>query len=298
MILIAGGTGTLGTQVVRLLTARGLEVRILTRDPARAEHLRGGLVEIVSGDVQDARAVESALAGAKTVISAIQGFGGAAPAGPQAVDRQGNSNLIKAAKAGAAEHFILVSIQGAAPEHPMELFRMKYLAEQELKASGLAWTIIRPTAYMETWGTLVGEPLLKTGRTRIFGRGNNPINFVSAHDVARFVELAVVDPAMQDEVIEVGGPENLSMEQVAQTFEAVAGKEGKASHVPLPMMRLMSVLMRPINPTLARQIHAGVVMDTYDFSFDPSETSRRHPSILPTSLAEVVRRDYVAPTTE
>src|SRR5215208_272632 len=57
MILIAGGTGTLGTQVVRLLTARGLEVRILTRDPARAEHLRGGLVEIVSGDVQDARAV-------------------------------------------------------------------------------------------------------------------------------------------------------------------------------------------------------------------------------------------------
>ena len=298
MILIAGGTGTLGTEVVRLLTARRLEVRILTRDPARAEHERGGLVEIVSGDVQDARAVERATAGARTIISAIQGFGGAAPAGPQAVDRRGNTNLIRAAKEGETDHFILVSIQGAAPDHPMELFRMKYLAEQELKASGLAWTIIRPTAYMETWGTLVGEPLLKTGRTRIFGRGNNPINFVSAHDVARFVELAVVDPAMQDEVIEVGGPENLSLERVAQTFEAVTGKEGKASHVPLPMMRLMSVIMRPVNPTLARQIHAGVVMDTHDFSFDPSETIRRYPSIPPTSLAEVVRRDYVAHMTE
>ena len=298
MILIAGGTGTLGTQIVRLLTARGLEVRILTRDPARAEHERSDLVEIASGDVQDARAVERATAGAQTVISAIQGFGGAVPAGPQAVDRQGNTNLIRAANEGETDHFILVSIRGAAPDHPMELFRMKYRAEQELKASGLTWTIIRPTAYMETWGTLIGKPLLETGRTRIFGRGNNPINFVSAHDVARFVELAVVDPAMRGEVVEVGGPENLSMEQVAQTFEAVTGKEGKASHVPLPMMRLMSVIMRPINPTLGRQIQAGVVMDTHDFSFDPSETKRRYPSIPLTSLAEVVRRDYVPPATE
>src|SRR5215217_1406193 len=281
MILIAGGTGTLGTEVVRLLAERGLEVRILTRNPDRAERERGDLVEVVSGDVRDARSVERAVAGAQTVISAIQGFGGAAPAGPQAVDRQGNSNLIKAAKAGAAEHFILVSIQGAAPEHPMELFRTKYLAEQELKASGLTWTIIRPTAYMETWATLIGQPLLKSGKTRIFGRGNNPINFVSAHDVARFVELAVVDPAMQDEVVEVGGPENLSLERVAQTFEAVTGKKAKASHVPLPMMRLMSVIMRPVNPTLARQIHAGVVMDTHDFSIDPTETIRRYPSMTP-----------------
>jgi uncharacterized protein YbjT (DUF2867 family) len=66
------------------------------------------------------------------------------------VDRQGNSNLIQAARAGANEYFILVSIQEVAPDHPMEFFRRKYLAEQELKASGLAWTIIRPTAYIET----------------------------------------------------------------------------------------------------------------------------------------------------
>jgi uncharacterized protein YbjT (DUF2867 family) len=298
MIVIAGGTGTLGTKVVRLLTARGLEVRILTRNPARAEHQRGDLVEIVSGDVRDARSLERAVAGARTVISAVQGFAGADPAGPQAVDRQGNSNLIRAAKEGAVERFVLVSIQGAAPDHPMELFRVKYLAEEELRASGLAWTIVRPTAYMETWAALIGEPLLESGRTRIFGRGENPINFVSAHDVARFVELAVVDPAMRGEAVEVGGPENLSMKQVAQTFETVAGKAGKVNHVPLPAMRLMAVIMRPVNPTLARQIHAGVVMDTHDFSFDPSETERRYPSIPLTSLAEVVRRDYVAPSTE
>ena len=210
------------------------------------------------------------------------------------MDRQGNSNLIQVARTGGAEHFILVSVHGAAPDHPMELFRMKYLAEQELQESGLAWTIIRPTAYMETWAKLLGKPLLKTGRTRIFGLGDNPINFVSVHDVARFVEFAVVDPSLRGELVEVGGPENLSMKRFARTFEALAGKAGKKIHVPLPIMRLMAVLTRPVNPTLARQVQAGVVMDTHDMSFDPPEADRRHTAIPPTSLAEVVGRDYAA----
>jgi len=295
MILIAGGTGTLGTQVVRLLTARGREVRILTRDPARALHLEGDLVEVTAGDVRDLHAVEQAASGAGTVISAIQGFAGAGNPDPRTVDGHGNSNLIQAARTGGAEHFILVSVQGAAPDHPMELFRMKYQAEQELKASGLEWTIVRPTAYMETWGTLIGKPLIETGKTRIFGRGDNPINFVSAHDVARIVELAVIEGDMRGETVEVGGPENLSMKDVTQIFESVTGKSGAKSHVPLPMMRLMSVLMRPVNPMLARQIQAGVVMDTQDMSFDPSETGRLYPSIPLTRLADVVRRDYVDP---
>lgn len=292
MILIAGGTGTLGTQVVRLLTADRFEVRVLTRDPARARSLEGDLVEIVSGDVRDLRAVERAASDARTVISAIHGFAGTGDLNPRTVDGEGNSNLIRAARTGGADHFILVSVQGAAPDHQMELFRMKYQAEQELKASGLAWTIIRPTAYMETWAELIGRPLIETGKTRIFGRGDNPINFVSAHDVARFVELAVIEPEMRGLTVEVGGPENLSMKQVAQTFEGVTGRSGKKSHVPLPMMRLMSVLMRPVNPTLARQIQAGVVMDTKDMTFDSSDTRNRYPSIPPTSLSEVVRRNY------
>lgn len=65
-------------------------------------------------------------------------------------------------------------MHGAAPDHPMELYRAKYLAERELEASGLSWTIVRPTAYMETLAPVIGEPLLKKGRTRIFGKGENP----------------------------------------------------------------------------------------------------------------------------
>jgi uncharacterized protein YbjT (DUF2867 family) len=293
MILIAGGTGTLGTRVVRLLTARGLSVRILTRDPARVQHFGSDLVEVVPGDVRDLPSVQRAVQGVQTIISAIQGFQGPGNVSPRTVDYEGNRNLIRAACDAGAEHFILISMHGAGPENPQELLRMKYRAEQELQASGLAWTIIRPTVSMETWSKVLGEPLIKTGKTRIFGHGTNPVNFVSADDVARFVELAAVDPAMRGVLLEVGGPENLSLRRFVDTFQAVTGRAGSVSQVPLPMMRVMSVVMRPVNPALARLIRAGVDMDTQDMSFDPVEVMHRYPSIPLTPLAEVVRRNYV-----
>lgn len=294
MILVAGGTGQLGTRVVRLLAERGLSVRVLTRDPARARTLEGTGVEIVRGDVRDFPAVERAMVGVRTVISAIQGFSGSGGDSPRTVDGQGNSNLIRAAQAGGADHLIFVSVHGAAPDHPMELFRMKYRAERELQASSLAWTIIRPTVSMETWAQIVGVPLIETGKTQLFGRGDNPVNFVSADDVARFVDLAVVDPALRGAVVEVGGPENLTFRQFAQAFRAVTGTGSTIRHVPLPMMRLLAVLLRPVKPTIARMIQAGVIFDTRDMTFDPAETSQRYPSISPLRLDEVVKRDYGA----
>jgi len=178
MILVAGGSGTLGARLIPLLARRGADVRILARNPDGAPHPTGSQVDVVGGDVRDVRAVEQAVSGARTVISAITGFGMAGDVSARTVDWEGNANLIRAAKAAGVEHFILLSVCQASPAHPIELFRMKHRAEEELRASGLAWTIIRPTAYMETWLTILGDPLLRTGTTRIFGAGRNPINFV------------------------------------------------------------------------------------------------------------------------
>lgn len=228
------------------------------------------------------------MAGVRVVISAIQGFSGTGDSSLRTVDLQGNSALIQAARRGGVEHFILVSVHGAAPDHPIELFRMKYFAEQALKTSGLSWTIIRPTAYMETWAKFIGEPLLKTGRTRIFGRGTNPVNFVSAYDVAQFVACAAQETTMHSECVEIGGPENLTMRQVAETIMRVTEVPGTVSYVPLPMVRLMAVLMRPVNATLARQIQAGIAMDTQDMPFDPSDMGPRYPSMSYTTSTSVL----------
>jgi uncharacterized protein YbjT (DUF2867 family) len=292
MILVAGGSGRLGSKVVELLTQRGLDVRVLTRDPGRTARLIGTGIEIVEGDIRDPSAVRRAVEGAQHVVSAIQGFAGTRGQSPASIDRDGNHHLIEAARAAGAEHLVLVSVQDAGPEHPMDLMRMKYAAEQELMASGMAWTVIRPAAYMETWCEVLGRPLLEKGKTQVFGRGRNPINWVSASDVARFVELAIVDPALRGEVIAVGGPENLSMTEFVEVFRTETGSDGKVTHIPPLAMRLAAMATRFVKPELARQIQAGIVMDSQLQAFDALETRRHYPSIPLTRLRDVVRHDF------
>jgi uncharacterized protein YbjT (DUF2867 family) len=289
MILVAGGTGRLGSQVVRLLAARGEQVRVLARDPTRAASLGGPGVEALGGDVRDPAAVARAMKGITTVVAAMHGFAGKG-VDTRTVDLVGNQNLIAAAQAEGVGHYVLLSVHGARSDHPMELFQMKARAEQALRASALQWTILRPTAFTETWAMVLGEPLLAKGRTMIFGRGNNPINFVSTHDVARFVDLAITDAALRGRCIDVPGPENLTFTEFVDTFRAITGVSGSAGHVPLPMMRLMSWVMRPFAPTIAGQIRAGVVMDTEDFAYDLSV--RRFSGIPSTTVADAIRRDY------
>jgi uncharacterized protein YbjT (DUF2867 family) len=224
------------------------------------------------------------------------GFGATDGATPQSVDRQGNSHLIAAARAHHIEHFILMSIVDAGPDHPLELWRMKYLAEQELKASGLSWTIISSAAFMEWAVAQFGDPLLRTGRTWIFGRGNMPINFVSADDVAGYVELAVTDPAMRAVTANVAGPENLTLNQIVQAIQAATATSGTVRHVPLPAMRAMSTLLMPIKPALAREIKAGVFLDTVDRRISPAPSGSAYPSMPATRLTDVIRR--LTPTPE
>ena len=96
MVLIAGGTGRLGTVIVERLTQGNRAVRVLTRDRSRAKHLPSN-VEIVVGDVRDRAGVDAAVSGARTVISSVQGLDDP-KSSPDATDRVGNQNLIDAAK--------------------------------------------------------------------------------------------------------------------------------------------------------------------------------------------------------
>ncbi|HEV8402812.1 MAG TPA: SDR family oxidoreductase [Candidatus Limnocylindrales bacterium] len=290
---MAGGTGTLGRSLLPLLAASGEPVRILTRGVDGALPTTPG-VQVVTGDIRDAASVDAAMVGVRTVVSAINGFGGREALGVRVIDRDGNATLVDAAVRAGVEHIVLISILGASDDHPMELFRMKAAAEAHLKASGLHWTIVRPTAYQETWLEVIGRPLVETGRTRIFGRGRNPINFVSADDVAQIVEQAIVDPSVHGATIEIAGPENLSFEAFVEVVRSGTGASGSVSHVPLPMLRLMSHLLRPIKPVLAGQVAAAVVMNTRDMTADPTERLRRFPSVPCTPLGDVVRRRFRA----
>jgi NADH dehydrogenase len=291
MIAVAGGTGTLGTRLVPLLTGQGHAVRVLTRDPARAQHLTNPGVEVIRGDVRDPASVERALHGAAAVISAVHGFAGPGGVSPATVDQAGNANLIgAAARTGAA--FVLVSVVGASPGHPIGLFRAKHAAEGTLRASGIPWSVVRATAFMETWGTIMGRPLQASGKTMVFGHGDNPINFVSATDVAALVGLAAADPGLRGQVFEIGGPDDLTFNQVAAIVQNAAGRHGTVRHIPRLALRAMAYLTTAIKPALARQARAALAMDTLDMTFDSTAARRAFPCLpntdMPSALKELL----------
>jgi uncharacterized protein YbjT (DUF2867 family) len=292
VIVVAGGTGTLGTRLVPLLAAGGLQVRVLTRDPARARKLAEHGVDVARGDVRDPRSVAKALDGARTVVSAVHGFAGPGGVSPASVDRAGNACLIRAAAHCGAD-FVLVSVVGASPGHPIGLFQAKHAAEQELRASGVPWTIVRATAFMETWATIMDRMRQSSGKIVVFGRANNPVNFVSAADVAALVSHAVTNSALRGQVLELGGHDNLTFAQFADIFQEVAGSRGTVRRVPRQALRAIALLTAGIKPALARQVRAALAMDTLDMTFDPSAARSAFPG-LPNSDVRSALKELLA----
>jgi uncharacterized protein YbjT (DUF2867 family) len=283
VILVAGGTGRLGTLLVRRLTERGLAVRVLTRDPARARHLNGTLVDVAVGDVRDDAAVCAAIDGVTCVVSAIHGFIGPRGVSPATIDRDGNINLIDAAR-GTGADLVLMSVLGAADDSPMELFRMKHAAECYLQASGVDATIVRAAAFLETWTELLRQTAGRTGRPLVFGKGDNPINFVSVVDVAAVVERAVTDVSTRGCTFEIGGPQNLTLNQIALAVQAADGRTSPPRHIPPNMLRVAAQTAGRLNPMVGRQVRAALAMDTTDLSARPAAIRKAFPEIPSTTL--------------
>jgi uncharacterized protein YbjT (DUF2867 family) len=290
MILVAGGTGTLGKPLVQMLTAHGETVRVLTRVDHHADPLRDTGVDVVVGDVRVGSGLAAAVHGCKTVISAIHGFTGPRSAGPANIDRDGNQALVRAACDAGVDHMILVSVYGSAPNHPMSLHRMKYAAEQSLIASGLDWTIVRPVPFIETWIDVIGAQLADKGKTVVPGPGDNPVNMVSVRDVAAVVDRAVQDNTMRGRRFDVTGPENLTLRQIAEQLTAANGRPSRIVHIPLAALRTISVLAKPVAPAFARQAQAAVVMNTTDMTATNHNASPQPGNgLASTTLGQLVR---------
>jgi NADH dehydrogenase len=155
---------------------------------------------------------------------------------------------------------ILLSVVGASPTHPMDLFRAKYEAEKNLRSSGVSWTIVRSTAFVELWADILTKPI-------VFGGGNNPINFVSVSDVAAAVGLATIDRSLRGQILEIAGPQNPTFNDLVLTLQELRGRAGKIRHVPLWLLRAMSVA--------SRQARAAVAMDTTDMAVRTSTNGDR-----------------------
>lgn len=293
MILIAGGTGRLGTLLTTRLVGHGLPVRVLTRDLARAGHLISLGAQVVTGDVRDPATLEAAVRDADVVVSAVHGFGGPGGVSPATVDYRGNVNLIDAAQVAGAD-VVLMSVVGAAADSPMELHRMKHAAERHLLASGARSTIVRATAFLELWIEILNQTAARSGRPVVFGHGTNPVNFVSVTDVAALVERVIADQESRGSIFEIGGPDDLTFSQLAAAVQAAAGRSATPRHVPRSILRLAAGTVGRIRPAAGRQIRAALFMDAADLSFGTGASRDHYPGIPLTSLGDCLQPRVIA----
>jgi uncharacterized protein YbjT (DUF2867 family) len=277
MIVVAGGTGRLGRLVVTRLLDEGADVRVLARHAGQAEDLRAKGAVLSVADVRYPATLTAPLADADVIVSAVQGLTGERGSSPTTIDRDGNAHLIDAAERVGAD-VVLVSVLGASADSPMELFRMKWAAEEHLRASRTRWTIVRSAAFGELWLEVVRG---RSARPQVLGRGVNPMNFVSVGDVATAVARAATDSTLRGAVIELGGPRDYTLTELAGVVSAAAPR-----HVPRFALRAASVLARPVSPQAARLAKAALVMDTEPGpAFDARSSHAAYPWLPCTPIA-------------
>lgn len=238
MILVVGATGLVGGDICRRLTARGESVRALVRassDLVKGEALRDAGVEVVVGDLRDRASLDAACVGVSAVIETAAAMPFSFVPGVNDFDTTdigGVEKLLEAASAAGVRHFVYTSFSGQL-DLDCPLRNAKRRVESRVQQSGMTWTILRPTCFMEVWlSPAVGFDPVNASAV-VYGDGTNPISFISSGDVAEFAVRSLSNPAARNAIIEMGGPEPITPLEVVRLFEEVGGRPFTVSHVPV-----------------------------------------------------------------
>lgn len=235
MNLVVGATGVLGGEICSRLAQAGESVRGLIRassSPERVNALRKAGVELATGDLTDRASLDAVCRGVHAVYSTATAILSRQEGNTlERVDREGQANLIDAARAASVARFVFISFRGRSDiDYPLQA--AKRATAERLKKSGIPWTVIEASMFMEVWlGPHLGFDA-KNAHARIFGKGDKKISWVSYKDVAALAIAAGQSAAGENQVLEIGGPEALTPLEVVRIFEERGGKKFDLDYVP------------------------------------------------------------------
>jgi uncharacterized protein YbjT (DUF2867 family) len=233
MILVVGGTGSLGASVVRRLAAKGKPVAALVRDRAseKARALEQAGATLVKGDLKDPASIERAMSGVDTVIcTASSTMSRQEGDSLETVDGKGVQTLIDVAERKAVRRFIFVSFsRNVATDFPLAEY--KRAAEKRLETSGLDYTILLPSYFPETWLSPAVGFDVAGGKVRIYGDGRAKGSYISREDVAAAVVACADNPAVKRQAIPIGGPRAYSQLEAVELVERATGRKLQREHM-------------------------------------------------------------------
>lgn len=240
-VLVVGGTGYVGSQVVDALLARGTSVRALVRPESDASKLEAKGAEIARGDMLDLDSLVAAMTGVDAVISTAAGYTRRDKRADE-IDTIGQANLARAASEVGVRRFVLTSILTSDQTPNIPHFWHKKLAEEELERLGVPFVALRPGAFLDQVTQFSGDPFAKK-RFMWFGTKTVPLTFVLTTDLAGYLAAAVDAEVGADERIDIGWDRPVSMQEIADISTALVGETMKVRTVPAGLIRAVGAVV-------------------------------------------------------
>ena len=237
-LLIIGGTGTLGRQVVLQALTKGYKVRCLVRNFRKASFLKEWGVELVYGDLTRPETIPPCFIGISAVIDASTGRPSDLNSLKQ-VDWNGKLCLIEAAKAANVQRFIFFSAQNVEQFENIPLMKLKYGIEQKLKQSNIPHTIFRLTGFYQGLIEQYAIPILENLPIWVTNE-NTSIAYMDTQDIAKFALRSLQIPQTANQTFFLSGLKSWVSLEIISLCEQLAGQKAKVQRVPLIILKFVS----------------------------------------------------------
>ena len=245
-VLVTGATGFVGRAVVRALVEEGHLPLCLVRNRGAQRLFRGLPVEVVQGDTSDTSLLEALCSDVQAVVhgsALIREFPGVTF---DMVNHRGTANLARSAGRAGVRHLVHLSNLDVSPHRRRPFFHSRWMAERAVLASGVAFTILRPSVMFgpgDRFVTSLARVARRWWVVPVPGDGRHRLQPLHVEDLARCVALCLGRDEYMGRVLPLGGPQVLTLDQVADEVMRALGVRRPRVHVPLPLVRLGTRLM-------------------------------------------------------
>jgi uncharacterized protein YbjT (DUF2867 family) len=249
MFLVTGATGSLGRRIVRQLREQYSPVRAFVRLLSKYDELEDRGADIFIGDLKQERDIVKACQGIEYIIS-THGSGDDI----QALDYRANIELIDQAVANGVKHFVYISVLGVNRGYEdAPVFKAKQQVEKYLIASGLNFTILRPSGFANNLLPLA-ERFRETGIYLLIGDPKNRSSVVSTDDLAKIAIASVANEGARNKILNVGGPDILTRQDIPLIFSRLFNKEPIIINPPLVLFDGLRTGLGLFNPRLQQSL--------------------------------------------